>query len=92
MEENTKKLNQDVSALTIAHKKTSRTIKEYESVKHRIDQIRVRREDLRQQISKQQDYYEEISKKCNTQLLLWVIICSLLVHERTMRRQSVDNK
>ncbi|KAI6191915.1 hypothetical protein M3Y97_00279500 [Aphelenchoides bicaudatus] len=82
LEENTKKLNQDVSTLTISHKKTSRTIKEYESVKHRIDQIRARREDLRQQISKQQDYFEDISKKQ----------INVKVHERTMRRQSVDNK
>jgi hypothetical protein len=64
LEENTKKLNQDASALTIAHKKTTRTIKEYESVKHRIDQIRARREDLRLQIAKQQDYFEDIAQKC----------------------------
>lgn len=71
VEERTKKLNVDQSALTLAHKKTTRTIKEYESVKHRIEQIQSRREDLRQQIDKQQDYFEEISKKCGSFFLLF---------------------
>jgi predicted nucleic acid-binding Zn-ribbon protein len=66
LDDRKKQLTENNSNLTISHKKTVRMIKEYESVKHRIQQIQTRREDLRQQIAKQQEYFEDISRKRET--------------------------
>ncbi|KAI6232211.1 hypothetical protein M3Y95_00462600 [Aphelenchoides besseyi] len=77
LEQLKRRIQDENIALSLSHKQTTRTYKELESVRQRIQKIRHRSEDLSAQISKQQDYFEDLSRK---------------VHERTMRRQSVDAK
>ncbi|CAD5235067.1 unnamed protein product [Bursaphelenchus xylophilus] len=77
LENQSKELEEEKHNVAIGHRETSRMHKEIEAVKHRLDQVRARREEMANHLQKQQVFYQELQEK---------------MHQRTMQKRAVDTK